>query len=146
MRFSWSAIAIAPLAVPVLAGLILAASPGGSLVSNFLFFFVLTAVLSYGASLLVLLPCLYLVSRFKALNVWLTAAMGAALGLLVYVPAGWISYQSTGPNSGPPTESFLSYLSRNGAVEAALFLGGGLITALAFWFLARPRPAEVPVR
>lgn len=141
MRFSWNAIAVAPLVVPVLAGLIFAAAPGGSLAGNFLFFFVLTAVLSYGASLMVLFPCLYMVSQFTTLNVWRVAVIAAVLGVVVYAPVGWSSYQSSGPNSGPPTDGFLNYLARNGAVEAALFVGGGLITALAYWFLARPRKA-----
>jgi hypothetical protein len=139
MRFSWSAIALAPAAVPLLTGLVLALLVNGKPLQTFFFFSGLTAVFSYGASVFVLLPCLFLVSRFTVLTAWLTAVVGIVLGALIYFPVGWVSYGASGDNSGPPTETFEQYLWRNGAAEAWPFLVGGLITALVYWCLAKPR-------
>ena len=104
---------------------------------NFLFFFGLAAALSYGASVFVLLPCLYLVSRFTALTALLTGAVGTVLGLAIYFPVGWVSYGASGDNSGPPTGTFGEYLWQHGPAEAWPFLAGGLITALLYWFQAK---------
>jgi hypothetical protein len=139
MRFSWKAILLAPLAVPFITGLVLAASLSGRPLMNFVFFFGLAAALSYGASVFVLLPGLYLVSRFAVLTAWLAGLVGTGLGLALYFPVGWVSYRASGDNSGPPTGTFGEYLWHGGATEAWPFLAGGLITALVYWFLAKPR-------
>jgi hypothetical protein len=143
MRFSWKAILLAPLAVPLITGLVLASSPSGRPLMNFIFFFGLAAAFSYGASVFVLLPGLYLVSRFAVLTAWLAGMAGTGLGLALYFPIGWVSYRASGDNSGPPTGTFGQYLWQGGAAEAWPFLAGGLITALLYWFLAKPRKATV---
>ena len=144
LRFSWKAILLAPLAVPLLTGLVLALSVNGPRVHTFLFFFSIACVFAYGATLCVLLPGLFLASLFLPLTTRLTAAIGIVLGLMVYFPFGWISYCASGDNSGPPAISFAAYLWQQGPGEAWPFPLGGLITALAYWFLARPRKHAGP--
>lgn len=139
MKFSWKAVVLAPLAAPLLIGLALTWSSGGKLLFAFLFFFGLAAVLSYGVSILVFLPCLYLCSRFMGLMAWSTGLLGTVLGMAIYLPFSWVSYGASGDDSGPPTGTFGEYLWRSGPSEAWIFLAAGLVTALLYWFLAKPR-------
>ena len=141
MRFSWKAILLALLLVPLIAALILATAPSQNRFLAFLFFFALGCVLSYGASVVLFLPCLFVLSRFTRLTAWLTGLVGMVLGMAVYVPLGWQSYLATGDNSGPPPGSFAQYLWRDSWSERWLFYLGGLVTATVYWLLARP-PAE----
>ena len=146
MRFSWRAVALAPLAVPLLVGSVFAVWTGGQPVFTFLIFAGLALPISYGASLFLFLPCLFLVSRFMALKAWMVGAMGTVLGLVIYFPVGWVSYGASGQDSGPPTETFVQYLLREGPAEGWLFPVSGLVTALLYWFLSKPRnPIEPAV-
>jgi hypothetical protein len=139
MRFSWKAIILAPLFVPLIVGVVMAAVPYQNRMFSFLFFFVVVCVLSYGVSIVLFLPCLFVLSRFARLSFWLTGLTGMALGLVVYFPVTWQSYLSSGDNSGPPAESFLAYLGRNFWSESWLFYVGGLVTATVYWLLTKPR-------
>ena len=141
MRFSWKAILLALLLVPLIAALILATAPSQNRFLAFLFFFALGCVFSYGASAVLFLPCLFVLSRFTRLTAWLADLLGIVLGMAVYVPLGWQSYLATGDNSGPPPGSFAQYLWRDSWSERWLFYLGGLVTATVYWLLARP-PAE----
>ena len=141
MRFSWKAIILAPLPVPLIAALVLAMGSSQNHFAGFLFFVVLGSVISYGVSLALFLPCLFLVSRITRLTAWLTGLVGLALGMAVYFPLGWQSYLSTGDNSGPPPGSFVQYLWHHSWSESWLFYLGGLVTATVYWLLAKP-PVE----
>ena len=137
MRFSWKAIILAPLPVPLIASLVLAMAPSQSRFQAFLFFFALGCVFSYGVSLALFLPSLFVLSRFTRLTAWLTGLVGMLLGMAVYLPVGWQSYLITGDNSGPPTGSFAHYLWHNSWSESWLFYLGGLLTATVYWLLAK---------
>ena len=139
MRFSWKAILFAPLAVPLFTGSVFTASTRGEPVFTFLFFFGLAAVFSYGATVCVLLPCLFLLSRFKTLTAWVTGFVGIMLGLAIYFPMAWVSHRASGDNSGPPTDTFFEYLWRKGLAEGWMLPAAGLVTALLYWFLSAPR-------
>ena len=138
MRFSWKAIVLAPLPVPLIASVVLGLSPSKDPLFAFLFFFVLGSAFSYGASVFVLWPGLYLVSRFTALTAWLTGLVGTALGCAMYLPVAWVSYRASGDDSGPPSGTFVEYLWRNFWSEGWVFFAGGLVTALLYWFLSKP--------
>ena len=142
MTFSWKALILAPLLIPLtLAALLAFSSPGRSPFAGFLFFFTLGGVLSYGTTIFLFLPCLFIISRFATLTASLTGFLGAVLGLVVYVPVIWTSYKSSGDDSGPPQITFVEYLRRH-AFELDLWalLLAGLITALLYWFLANRSP------
>ena len=78
-----------------------------------------------------------------------TASMlGLLLGALMFVPLSWLDWTSSGPDSGPPTESFLVFLVRWAADPmTAVFPLAGLMTAGLYWWMVkqrrgRPMPAR----
>lgn len=105
---------------------------------TFLFIFGLSIAFSYGVSLFLFLPGLFVLSRFTKLTFLRTVLFGTLLGLALYFPIAWQSYLASGDNSGPPTESFLHYLRHNFVSESWLFYGSGLLTAALYWLLAKP--------
>ncbi len=66
--------------------------------------------------------------------------LGLVLGILVFVPLTWIDWTSSGPDSGPPTESFPAFLLR-WAVDPfnVIFPLAGLVTSATYWWLATRR-------
>jgi hypothetical protein len=144
MTFSWKALILAPLLIPLtLAALLAFSSPGRSPFAGFLFFFTLGGVLSYGTTIFLFLPCLFIVSRFATLTASLTGLLGTALGLLVYVPIIWTSYKASGDDSGPPQITFGEYLRQHAfELEFWALLVAGLVTAPLYWFLAKHPPRK----
>ncbi len=62
--------------------------------------------------------------------------LGLVLGAAVFVPLTWMEWTSSGPDSGPPTESFLVFFVRSAADPfAAISPLAGLITAGLYWWL-----------
>jgi hypothetical protein len=149
MKFSWKALFLAPLPVPLIFGALLEISnPGRTTFTSFLFFSALGSVLSYGITIFIFLPCLFLVSRFTPLTAGLTGFLGTVLGLLVYVPVMWQSYRASGDNSGPPQITFGEYLRQYGlSSDFWAFLVAGLVTAMLYWLLSNktPRRNDQPI-
>ena len=137
LRVSWSAVAIAPLPIALLYSLGLAiAMPGSNPLLSFLFLFALSSVVSYGATVFLLLPCLFVLSTVVRPSAYVTAAVGTGLGCSVYVAAAWIAYHGSGSNSGPPEGSFADYLQRQGLDWGFwAFVVAGLATATLYWIL-----------
>lgn len=144
MPFSWKAILLAPLLVPILTGVFFGVVVGRNRLGAFLFFFVICAVLSYGATLFLLLPTLFLASCFTRLSVWRAGLLGLALGLLVYFPVSWEFYVTSGIDSGPPSGTFLHYLRVNILDDLWPFPGSGMVTAMLYWLLAKTRVKNDP--
>jgi len=71
--------------------------------------------------------------------------VGLLLGALMFVPLTWLDWTSSGPDSGPPTESFFSFFVRWAADPlTAMFPLAGLITAgLYWWLLTQKRGREI---
>jgi hypothetical protein len=138
MRFSWKALALAPLAIPALySAAFVFLTPGRNPGMGFLVFAALGAVITYGATVVLLLPCLFVFSRVVRLNAVWAGVVGAVLGLALYLPNLWISWNASGVDSGPPTETFTHYLQRNFvSFELPIFVAAGLVTALLYWWLA----------
>jgi hypothetical protein len=138
MKFSWKAIALAPLAIPIVYSAtftILVA--GKEPLFGFFLFFALGCFVSYSTSVFLLLPSLYLVSKFTPLTARLTACLGIALGTAAYLPILWQSYLASGDDSGPPQESFIQYFQRNFfGIELWAFIVGGFVTTLLYWLIA----------
>jgi len=62
------------------------------------------------------------------------------LGILVFVPLTWMEWKSSGPDSGPPTESFLTFFVRWAADPfTAIYPLVGLMTSAAYGWLATRR-------
>ena len=139
MRFSWPGVLLAPLAVPVLFSVAMAGLFGSdSPAPLVLIMLVTSSVVSYGATLVLFLPCLFVLSALRPMT-WITVCLlGLVLGAAAYVPMTWMDWQSSGTDSGPPTESYLSFLLRWDFDPLTLvFVPAGLITAALFWRLGR---------
>jgi hypothetical protein len=144
MKFSWKALILAPLPIPIFIGLMfMFLASAKNPLFTFLFFFVIGGALSYGTTLFIFLPSLFLVSRFTPLTLRLTALIGTVLGFLVYFPLTWEEYASSGVDSGPPEGTFWQYLARNGFQwDFWLLIFSGLITAVLYWLMACPRSGK----
>ncbi|MBI3715918.1 MAG: hypothetical protein HY255_08000 [Betaproteobacteria bacterium] len=148
MPFSWKALLIAPLPVPLACvTLFFALSQPARVpqsIGDHLIFYVLFllagCIVSYGAVIFLLLPGLLVASRFVALKAWLTALVGLCAGLVVFLAYLWVSYTSSGPDSGPPVGTFADYLFSHGLDwDSLFFLVPALVTTMLYWVLARPR-------
>ena len=145
MRFSWTGVILAPLLVPVIFGLIGAAmlsSPqeGGNPVLGFLVLLIPGCVVSYGVTIFLFLPCLFLLSLWRPVTAFRACLVGLLLGAFVFVPLTWLEWKSSGPDSGPPTENFLVFFVRWAADPlTAMFPLAGLITAGLYWWLVTQR-------
>jgi hypothetical protein len=120
MRFSWTGLILAPLLVPVMFSMIGAAmlsSPqeGGNPVLGFLVLLILGCVVSRGATIFLFLPCLFLLSLWWPVTAFRACLLGLLLGAHMIVPLTWLEWKSSGPDSGPPTESFLVFFVRSSA-------------------------------
>jgi hypothetical protein len=89
MRLSWQGVVLAPLVVPlILAALLTLGSPGQSPLWGFAFFVVVGSFISYGATIFLLLPCLFLVSRIVMLRWHWICLCGVVLGGRHLLPHG----------------------------------------------------------
>jgi len=143
MRFSWKGLLLAPLPIPALfsgafaGSVILDPAPGQNPLLAFLIVLAPGCFVSYGATIFLLLPSLYLLSKWRQMT-WLSVSLlGAALGLVVFVPLTVLIWSSSGPDSGPPVENFFVFFYRWAADPLVfVFPASGGITAALYWWLA----------
>ena len=160
MRFSWMGLFLAPLLVPLLFSMTLLSvglfgpNPGDGVSSAAFLFLVLLlggCVISYGTTICFFLPCLFLLSLWEPITYVRVCLLGLALGAAVNVPLTWQVWRSSGEDSGPPTESFLTFaLSWIADLDFWLYACfaavAGLITAALYWWLATPRRDPASLR
>jgi len=137
MRFSWIGLILASLLAPlVFCAVMLGFSSSANPFFSFLILFVPGCVVSYATTVLLFLPALFLVSRWRPMTGLTVCLLGLVLGALVFVPLTLMDWKSSGPDSGPPTESFLVFFERWVADPlTALFPVAGLVTAGLYWWL-----------
>ncbi len=138
MKIDWRALLLAPVFIPTLYCLafVMSAS-GGDWLMDFLIIFAIGCVVSYGATLLLLLPVLLVAARIFTLNMPRVCMLGATLGGLTYLPLGWLMYRTSGPDSGPPTATFIDQILAQLADPLTLsFPVAGLVTAALYWVFA----------
>lgn len=141
-NIDWKALLLAPVAFPALCSLLIVLpDTGGNRAFGFAFFFVLGSLVSYGATFGLLLPALLLLPvNARRLTTARAACLGALLGALLHLPLGWIFWRSSGPDSGPPEDAFLTYLLHSMSDPLLLALPfGGLVTTLLYRGLAARR-------
>jgi hypothetical protein len=67
----------------------------------------------------------------------------AALGLLIYLPEEWVSWNASGAESGPPSDTFAHDLARHfWSFELPAFVFARLTTAPLYWWLATRRSPQ----
>jgi hypothetical protein len=137
MRFSWTGLILAPLLAPLIFCAVM--SPlltNGSVPLVFLILLVPSCVVSYGTTTFLFLPALFLLSVWRPLTGLKTCLLGLVLGAAVFVPLTLLEWKSSGPDSGPPTESFWVFFLRWAADPiTALYPMAGLVTAGVYWWL-----------
>ena len=136
MRFSWTGLILAPLLVPLMfCALVLSFQTSGSALV-FLILLVPSCVVSYGTTIFLFLPALLLLSSWRPMTGLKTCLLGLVLGAAVYVPLTLLLWKGSGPDSGPPTESFWVFFLRWAADPTpALYPIAGLVTAGLYWWL-----------
>jgi hypothetical protein len=148
MRFTWTGLILAPLLVPVIFSAALSFFLGGNPVFSFLLLLVPGCVVSYGTTIFLFLPCLFLLSLWRPMTGFKVCLLGLVLGAAVFVPVTVMEWKSSGPDSGPPTESFLKFFVRWTADPlTAIYPLAGLITAGLYWWLGtRRRGRSIPAQ
>jgi hypothetical protein len=137
MRFSWTGLIVAPLLVPVIfSTAMLSFLHGDSPLLMFLILMVPSCLVSYGTTIFLFLPSLYLLSARWPTTTFKVCLLGLVLGAAVVVPLTLMEWKSTGPDSGPPTESFVVFFLR-WAFDPTMAIcpTAGLVTAGHYWWL-----------
>jgi len=145
MRFSWANLLLAPLLVPLLfSAVFLSLSDTSSPVFSFLILMIPSCIISYGTTIFLFLPALFLLSLWRPLTVLNVCLIGLVLGAAMFVPVTLIEWKSSGPDSGPPTENFLVFFARWAAdPSTAVYPLAGLVTAWLYWWLGKGRRGRV---
>ena len=112
MRFGWTGLILAPLLLPVVFAALVRSLQGDRPVLGFLILLVPGCIVSYGTTIFLFLPCLFLLSLWRPMTGFKVCLLGLLLGVAVFVPLTWVEWSSSGPNSGPPTESFFQFFVR----------------------------------
>jgi hypothetical protein len=149
MRFTWTGLILAPLLVPVIFSVaFLSMSQADRPVLVFLLLLVPGCIVSYGATIFLFLPCLFLLSLLRPMTGFKVCLLGLVLGAAVFVPLTWMDWKSSGTDSGPPTETFLAFSVRWAADPFnAIYPLAGLITAALYWWLGtRRRGRSMPAQ
>jgi hypothetical protein len=146
MRFSWTGLLLAPLAVPLIACAVMAPllkSDEASVVLPFLILLIPACVIAYAMTIFVFLPSLFLLSLWRPLTGRMVSALGFFLGVAVILPVTWLAWKTSGPDSGPPAESFLTFFPRWATDPLMLFFPiAGLVTAALYWWLGTRRSSR----
>jgi len=137
MHFSWKGLLLAPLPVPLIGSVVMAPliNGEGAVVLPFLILLIPACMISYGATVFLFLPALFLLSLLRPVTAWMTCALGFALGAAMIVPVTVMAWASSGPDSGPPAENLLTFFVR-WAVDPFMlvFPAAGLVTAVLYWW------------
>jgi hypothetical protein len=142
MRFSWTGLILAPLLVPLMfcAVMLSASQTNGSVSLFFLMLLILSCVVSYGTTIFLFLPSLFLLSLWRPMTGLKACLLGLVLGAVVFVPLTLLAWKGSGPDSGPPTESFwVFFLGWVADPLTAIFPIAGLVTAGLYWWLGTRR-------
>ena len=137
MHFSWRGLLLAPLPVPLVACAVLAPlmHGEGSAVLPFFYLLIPACVISYGTTIVLFLPALFVLSLARPVTGWMVCLLGFLLGAAILVPLIVMSWASSGPDSGPPTENLLTFAMRWASDPFLLvFPVAGLITAALYWW------------
>jgi hypothetical protein len=142
MRFSWTGLILAPVLVPLIfcTVMLMLLQTSGSILLGLLILLVPSCVISYATTIFLFLPSLFLLSLLRPVTGAKACLLGFVLGAAVFVPVTVLEWTSSGPDSGPPTESFWTFLLRWTADPlTAIFPVAGLVTAGLYWWLGTRR-------
>src|SRR5690349_1978653 len=113
MRFSWTGLILAPLLAPIVFCAVMSSlMANGPLPPAFLILLIPSCVVSYGTTIFLFLPSLFLLSLWRPMTGLKVCLLGVVLGAVVFVPLTLLAWKSSGADSGPPTENFLAFFLR----------------------------------
>lgn len=150
LPFSLPAFLLAPWPVPLACStLLVLGSPGHQPMAFFFVSLAAELVVSYlGTAALVV--CLHFIAQARPVTRIISAVTGLVLAGLACLSFVYINWHASGPDSGPPLESFPVYFLRNwNDPTLGVFLAAGLVAALLYDAIARrktKRPSASPVR
>lgn len=146
LPFSWRALLIAPIAVPLVAAVAITYFvSGGFSWGLFILMCLVGLMVSYSCTVGLLLPGLCVLSRLTAPNAWKVTLLGVVLALAPYLVICGIMWKSSGPDSGPPVDNFFHYLARSEPDPMlGLFLAAGAINAGIYYLLASRGARRTP--
>jgi hypothetical protein len=143
MRFSWKSLLLAPLPVPLILSAVMAPLMQGGeglALLPFLILLIPGCIISYGTMIFLFLPALFLLSHLRPVTGLTVCMLGLVLGSAVMVPVTVMAWKASGPDSGPPTDSFWVLFVRWAADPLMLvFPVAGLLTAALYWWLGTRR-------
>jgi hypothetical protein len=141
MRFSWTGLILAPLLVPLILSAATAGFLGGNPVFAFLILLMAGCIVSYGTTLFLFLPCLFVLSLSRQMTGFRVCLLGFVLGAAAYLLLSLVEWKASGPDSGPPVENYFVFLLRwaVGDPTTAIFPVAGLITAGLYWWIGTRR-------
>src|ERR1700686_5072979 len=112
MRFSWTGLILAPLLPVMFSAALMGIFQTDRPVLAFLILLVPGCIVSYGTTIFLFLPCLFLLSLWRPMTGFRVCLLGLVLGAAVIVPLTGMDGKSSAPGSGQPTESFLEFFVR----------------------------------
>jgi hypothetical protein len=136
MHFSWKGFWLAPLLMPVIGCAVMAPvlRGEGPVIFTFLLLMVPACVISYGATWLLFLPALFLISLVTSVTRLMACIVGFVIGAAVFLPVARLAWATGGPNSGPMEEEFWGFFAGWLTEPFMLFYPlGGLVTAALYW-------------
>jgi hypothetical protein len=137
MHFSWKGFWLAPLLMPVIGCAVMAPvlkSDEAPFILMFLLLMVPACVISYGATLLMFLPALFLISLVTPVTRLIACIVGFVIGAAVFLPVARLAWATGGSNSGPMEEEFWGFFAGWLTEPFMLFYPlGGLVTAALYW-------------
>ncbi len=139
MRFSWTGFILAPLLAPVFFSTSMALFvASGDIPMGFVMMLTAGCVVSYGATILIFLPCLFILSLERHMTGFKVCLLGLVTGALVFVSLTFIAWCNIDPNSAPPV-TFFAFLRWSVGPITALFPLAGLLMAGLYWRLGQQR-------
>jgi hypothetical protein len=110
--FSWKALRLAPLLIPVPTAVLFVSGSTHPLVA-----FGVGAAVGYVFTLAVvgclLLPALWLVSWVANIKAWLTSLLGVILAVPIFLVWDYTNWSSSGVDSGPPTTTYPQWIAKS---------------------------------
>jgi hypothetical protein len=142
MRFSWTGFMLAPLLVPLIVSAVMAPllNGDGPVALPFLFLLIAACIISHSTTAFLFLPALFLLSLWRPVTAWMVSTLGFLLGTAAILPVTVLACKGSGPDSGPPVETFLTFFWRWAADPLmAIFPVAGILTSGLYWWLGKWR-------
>jgi hypothetical protein len=139
-----SALLLAPLVIPVPAGVLFVSGSVHPVAA-----FGLGAVVGYLFALMMvgwlLLPTLWLVSWVAPIKAWLPPVIGGLWAALIFLAWDRINWGASGVDSGPPATTYREWIAKSWFTPEPLYvIAFGAVTAAVYRFLATRKPNETP--